>query len=87
MMKRLSLSRLLLGRRKILRLYRLTPLSLLLGNYMILCVANLSIDAKSCVYTGEDAPFIEAMKCLSLPRFSTRETQNIASLLADAANT
>ena len=69
MMKRLSLATFLLVRRKILRLYRLTPLSLLSGNYMILCVANLSRDAKFCVSTGEDAPFIGMMKYLPLPRF------------------
>ena len=69
MMKYLPLPHFLLGRRKILRLYWLTPLSLLLGNYMILCVANLSIDAKSCVYTGEDALFIEMLEYLPLPRF------------------
>ena len=45
------------------------------------CRVFCSGDAKFCVSTGEDAPFIEAMKCLSLPRFSTRETQNFASLL------
>ena len=52
MMIRLSLPHFLLGRRKILRLYWLTPLSLLLGNYMTVYAANLSRDAKYCVSTG-----------------------------------
>ena len=39
-MKCLSLLRFLFVRRKILRLYRLTPLLLLMGNYMMVCSAN-----------------------------------------------
>ena len=49
MMKYLSLPSFLLVRRKILRLYRLTPLSLMPGNYMTVYAANLSRDEKSCV--------------------------------------
>ena len=39
-MKYISLLRFLFVRRKILRLYRLTPLLLLMGNYMMVCAAN-----------------------------------------------
>ena len=48
-LKWLSLLRFLLVRRKILRLYRLTPLLLLTGSYMMVCSANQSRDAKFCV--------------------------------------
>ena len=48
-MKCLSLLRFLFVRRKILRLYRLTPLLLFMGNCMMVCTANQSRDAKSCV--------------------------------------
>ena len=39
-MKCLSLLRFLFVRRKILRLYRLTPLLLFMGNCMMVCTAN-----------------------------------------------
>ena len=45
-LKCLSLLCFLLVRRKILRLYWLTPLLLLMGNYMMICTANQSRDAK-----------------------------------------
>ena len=48
-MKFISLLRFLFVRRKILRLYWLTPLLLLMGNYMMICTANQSRDAKFCV--------------------------------------
>ena len=48
-MKYISLLRFLFVRRKILRLYRLTPLLLLMGNCMMVCTANQSRDAKFCV--------------------------------------
>ena len=48
-MKCLSLPRFLFVRRKILRLYRLTPLFLFMGSYMMICTANQSRDAKFCV--------------------------------------
>ena len=48
-MKYISLPRFLFVRRKILRLYRLTPLFLFMGNYMMVCSANQSRDAKFCV--------------------------------------
>ena len=48
-MKYISLLRFLFVRRKILRLYWLTPLLLFMGNCMMVCSANQSRDAKSCV--------------------------------------
>ena len=48
-MKFISLLSFLFVRRKILRLYRLTPLLLLMGNCMMVCSANQSRDAKFCV--------------------------------------
>ena len=48
-MECLSLLSFLFVRRKILRLYRLTPLLLFMGNCMMVCSANQSRDAKFCV--------------------------------------
>ena len=48
-MKCISLLSFLFVRRKILRLYRLTPLLLFMGNCMMVCAANQSRDAKFCV--------------------------------------
>ena len=48
-LKCLSLLCFLFVRRKILRLYRLTPLLLLMGDCMMVCSANQSRDAKFCV--------------------------------------